>query len=330
MLSVRIRPARAIAACALALACGGLPAPEERAIPAQLPEALRDAGRQLPVEGAHNFRDLGGYATADGRRLKWGVLYRSNALADLTDDDLAYLARLGLQRVVDFRSPAERERDPDRLPASPDLDVVLRPIQGDALDPAELRDRLLAGEGSADDWQRMLVEANRAFVRDFGGVYAAFLRDLADTDELPLVFHCTAGKDRAGFAAAVALLAAGVPRETIMRDYLLTNELSADHTGRVLRLLRIFSLFRARPEAVRPLFEARREYLQAAFDAIDADFGGTDAWLRDGLAADAELLARVRANLLDPAYPARTTATPSRRRRSSASSSRRRRSATTA
>jgi protein-tyrosine phosphatase len=290
----------AIAITALLLAaCGGAPPPDERAIPARLPEAERDARRQLPVEGAHNFRDLGGYATADGHRVKWGVLYRSNALADLSDDDLAYVARLDLQRVVDFRSPAERERDPDRLPASPQLDVVLRPIGGDTLDPAELRDRLLAGEGSADDWSRMLVEANRAFVRDFGDVYAAFLHDLADAGELPLLFHCTAGKDRAGFAAATALLAVGVPRETIMRDYLLTNELSADHTEHTLLLIRIFSLFRARPDAVRPLFEARREYLQAAFDTIDEEFGGTDAWLREGLHADDELLARVKANLLD-------------------------------
>ena len=227
------------------------------------------------------------------------MLYRSNALADLSDGDLAYLERLDLERVIDFRSELERERDPDRIPASPELDVVLRPIQGDALDPAELRDRLLAGEGSADDWSGLLVDANRAFVRDFGGVYAAFLRDLADTDQLPLLFHCSAGKDRAGFAAAVALLAVGVPRETVMRDYLLTNDFSADHTEGVLRMLRIFSFFRAQPDAVRPLFEARREYLQAAFDAIDEDFGGTDAWLRQGLGADDALLARVRANLLE-------------------------------
>jgi protein-tyrosine phosphatase len=301
VLSVRIHLARAGVGAVLALslaACGGAP-PEERAIPARLPESKREAFRRLPLDGAHNLRDLGGYATAGGRRVKWGVVYRSDALADLSDDDLAYLGRLGLQRVIDFRSELERARDPDRLPASPGLDVVLRPIRGDALDPAELRERLLSGQGSADEWRDLLVEANRAFVRDFDPVYAAFLRDLGDAGELPVLFHCTAGKDRAGFAAAVALLAAGVPRETVMRDYLLTNDFSADHTDHTLRLLRVFSLFRARPDAVRPLFEARREYLQAAFDTIDADFGSTDAWLREGLGADDALLARVRENLLE-------------------------------
>jgi protein-tyrosine phosphatase len=304
MLSARVDRLRATAlAAALALtACGGTPPPDQRAVPARLPEPERESSRRLPLDGAHNFRDLGGYATADGRRVKWGVLYRSDALADLSDADLAYLERLDLKRVVDFRSRLERERDPDRIPAAAGLDVVLRPIQGDALDPAELRERLMSGDGSADDWKQLLIEANRAFVRDFGEVYAGFLRDLADAAELPVLFHCTAGKDRTGFAAAVALLAAGVPRETVMRDYLLTNHFSADHTERVLTVLRIFSLFRTQPDAVRPLFEARREYLQAAFDTIDAEFGGTDAWLRQGLGADDALLMRLRDNLLDPEH----------------------------
>lgn len=281
------------------LACGSAPPPGDRIVPAELPAALREVHRLLPVEGAHNLRDLGGYAAQDGRRLKWGVLYRSDALADLSDDDLAYLERLGLRRWIDFRSDLEVERDPDRIPASPALSVVRRPIQGDALDPAELRDRLLSGDATADEMSRMLIEGNRAFVTDFSDVYGAFLRDLGDEEKLPVLFHCTAGKDRAGFAAALALMAAGVPRHAIMRDYLLTNEFSADHTASMLRILRVVSFFRTDPDAVRPLFEARPAYLQAAFDAIDEKYGGVAAYLREGLGADDALLARVRANLLE-------------------------------
>ena len=117
---------RGIAAFALLLpllACGGGAPPDQRSIPAELPASAREAARRLPLDGAHNFRDLGGYATSDGRTLRWGVLYRSDALADLSDDDLAYLGRLGLRRVVDFRSPLERERD-----------EVLRRVQVDDLD----------------------------------------------------------------------------------------------------------------------------------------------------------------------------------------------------
>ena len=282
------------------LACGGnLPPPSERPVPSELPAAEREAQRRLPLDGSHNFRDLGGYAGAEGRAVKWGVLYRSDALADLSDDDLAYLERLELRQLVDFRSDMEVERDPDRLVASDRLRVVHRPIQGEALDPQELQDQILSGEADAANMVDLLVDANRAFVVEFDDVYAAFLRDLGDAEKLPMVFHCTAGKDRAGFAAALALLAAGVPRETIMGDYLLTNGYSEDHTRTVLNVLRIVSLFRTHPDSVRPLFEAREPYLQEAFDTIDATWGGTDAYLRQGLGADDALLARVRANLLE-------------------------------
>jgi protein-tyrosine phosphatase len=293
------RGARWTAIALLGLACGGAPPPDDRPIPARLPAAERADHRRLPVEGAHNLRELGGYATRDGLTTRWGVLYRSDALSDLSDDDVAYLDRLALRRVVDFRSDPERERDAVRLPATPGLEVMLRPIQGDGLDPEALRQSILSGEATREQMSGMLIQGNRAFVTDFSDVYADFLRALAEPANLPLLFHCTAGKDRAGFGAALALLAVGVPRETVMADYLLTNEFSADHTERVLRIVQVFSLFRTDPEEVRPLFEARREYLQTAFDTIDAKYGGTDAYLHEGLRVDDALRARLQANLLE-------------------------------
>jgi protein-tyrosine phosphatase len=198
---------------------------------------------------------------------------------------------------VDFRSAAERERDPDRLPDR--VEAVWQPIAGEGLDPAELRDRLLSGEVEARQAAAWLVEGNRAFVTEFREVYARFLRDLADPANLPTLFHCTAGKDRAGFAAALVLLSLDVPRETAMRDYLLTNVFTETKTRSLLRLIRIVSLFRADPDDVRPLFEARESYLGAAFAAIDEVHGSTDAYLRDALGIDAALRAQLRANLLE-------------------------------
>ena len=274
--------------------------PEARPIPGALPESARDAARRLPLDGAHNARDLGGYTTADGRRLRWGVAYRSDALGSLSDDDVAYLARLGVREVVDFRSDAEREREPDRLPQIPAPRVVRRPIFGQALDPAVLRERLLSGQARAAEMSEVLVAGNRAFVTDFAAVYGGFLRDLADSENLPVLFHCTAGKDRAGFAAAALLLALGVPRDTVMQDYLLTNGFSQAATDHMLRVLRVASFFRTNPDDARPLFEARREYLQAAFDAIDSRYGSDAAYLRDGLGLDDATRSRLQANLLEP------------------------------
>src|SRR5262249_38040009 len=167
-----MRPSPAIALLLLALlACGDpLPPAALRAIPAELPVAARESQRRLPLDGAANLRDLGGYRTRDGHALRWGMLYRSDALADLSRDDVAYLARLRRRRVVDFRSAAEREREPDRLPDGvPD---IWQAISGPGLDPAELRDRLLAGKVSAEQAASWLVAGNRAFARDFREVYA--------------------------------------------------------------------------------------------------------------------------------------------------------------
>lgn len=177
--------------------------------------------------------------------------------------------------------------------------VVLSPIFGEGLDPRALQDRILSGDATAEQLSRLLVEGNRAFVTEFGAQYRGFLEGLTEAENFPTLFHCTAGKDRAGFAAAVALMAVGVPRETVMRDYLLTNGYTAEHTDSTLRLIRLASLFRADPEAVRPLFEARRSYLQAAFDTIDSEYGSTDAYLRAGLGLDDDARERLRANLLE-------------------------------
>jgi protein-tyrosine phosphatase len=289
----------ALLAALAALACErGVP-PETRIIPSALPAAERESARRLPLDGAHNARDLGGYAGVDGRRVRWGKVYRSDALGDLSDDDVTYLARLGVHQVVDFRSELEREREPDRLPVSPSPRVVLRPIFGEALDPQILRDRILSGDAQADEMAEMLVEGNRAFVTEFAPVYSGFLHDLADPQNLPVLFHCTAGKDRAGFAAAALLMALGVPREKIMQDYLLTNGFSEATTRRMLNVLRVVSFFRTDPDDVRPLFEARQTYLQAAFDTIDARYGSDDAYLREGLGLDDATISRLRANLLE-------------------------------
>ena len=291
-----MRPAP-LAIALLLLACGdSLPSPRERVIPAELPRAERDAQRRLPVAGAANLRDLGGYTTRDGHTLRWGVLYRSDSLVDLSDEDVVYLDRLRLHRVVDFRSAAERERGSDRVPGG--VQEVWQPIAGAGLDPRELQDRMLAGQVSAEQASKWLVEGNRAFVEQFRETYARFLRELADPANLPTLFHCTAGKDRTGYAAALVLLALEVPRETAMRDYLLTNEYTQAKTRSLLRTIRVVSWFRANPDDLVPLFEARESYLGAAFAQIDED-GGTEAYLRDALGVDPALRERLRANLLE-------------------------------
>ncbi|MFE4396328.1 tyrosine-protein phosphatase [Streptomyces sp. CB02056] len=264
-------------------------------------------GRSLGLRGALNARDLGGYRTADGRILRPGVALRSDGLNRVTAEDLGPLGALGLRSVVDLRSMAEvRETGLDHLPGgvtlhhlpllAPDFDIVL--LVRDALaDHDPERQRALLGDGRA---AARMAGLYRWFVTDRVARerFAALLRLLADPQGPPLLFHCSAGKDRTGWAAALLLTALGVDRETVLADYLLTNERSAPVVRRVLDDFGARGLMRE-PELLLPVFRADGGYLDAAFAEVAAGWGGFDAYWRDGLGLDGEVLAGLRANLLD-------------------------------
>jgi protein-tyrosine phosphatase len=256
------------------------------------------AERRLPLEGAHNFRDLGGYRTADGHFVRWGRLYRSDDLAELTDADLEALAQLRLRWICDFRGPDERDRSPDRLPATAPPEVEVLEISGTSIPMPELRSRILSGDLDGIDMDELLIESNVAFATRFAHRYRTLFERIAEPENLPAVIHCTAGKDRTGLAAALILLSLGVPRETVFADYLATNDYVHDETERRLFFIRIASFLRTDPDQVRPLFRVRREYLQAAFDAIEAEHGTIEGYLRDALGITAAERERLRELLL--------------------------------
>jgi protein-tyrosine phosphatase len=257
------------------------------------------AERRLPLSGAHNFRDLGGYTTRDGKRVRWGLLYRSDQLSKLDDRDVEHLSELGLQLVADFRGPSERENAPSRLPEVRSPRIEQLEIADESFDPKQLERRILGGDLDEVESAQLLVGANRAFATVYRDRYARLLHQLADPGNLPALFHCTAGKDRTGFGAAVELLALGVPEEAVRRDFMLSNVYSARHIERTLTGIRLVSLLRTDPEAVRPLLSVRPEYLAAALDATREQWGSFDGYLREGLGLDDETLARLRASLLE-------------------------------
>jgi protein-tyrosine phosphatase len=256
------------------------------------------AERLLPLSGTDNFRDLGGYRAAGGRRTRWGMLFRSDDLADLSRDDLRYLSGLGVKLVCDFRSLGERERSPNRLPeVAPS--VAHLEITPEGFDPNEIEDRILSRDVEDADFETLLIEGNRAFATRFAHQYKAMFDRLEDPANLPALVHCTQGKDRTGFAAAIVLLALGVSEETVMQDYLLTNIYTANEIERTLFYLRLWLLSNDDAENVRPLLQVRREYLQAALDIIAEDYGSIDAYLTSALDLDPQDRQRLQALLLD-------------------------------
>ena len=260
----------------------------ERPIPVKFAENLREDYRKLPFTGAHNFRDLGGYKTEDGRRIKWGKIYRSDNLHSLTDEDVKYLSRLNIKSVVDFRSDEERESEPDRL--TPDMTQVLLPIK---FQPKELDDETLKNLmknltfGTLDS-SNLLTDFNIVIVKDFAEEYKKFFRHVIENNAEPIVFHCTAGKDRAGFASAMILTVLGVPREKVIEDYLLTNTYVKDHVDSEMLEIELKTFFRADTDNLRKINLVAERYIQAAFDTIDSEWGGIDNYISKALSLTEE------------------------------------------
>lgn len=261
-------------------------------MPAQFSE-LQELPIQLEFDGPNNFRELGGYPLADGGKVKLGRLFRSDHLAKMTDADLRKMDALGVKTVIDLRRQSEREDSPDRI-ENPAIQQIWLPVRAEGADVRKLRLSLEQGSISAADAENYLIQANLEFVRQFAAVYARFFEYLLDEANYPIVFHCTAGKDRAGFAAALSLLAAGASMETVFHDYLATNRCTAHYVNGIIDGLEDMPTMKASPDAVRALMQVKREYLQTAFNTIDQDYDSLDAFFEVALKLGPDQRARVR------------------------------------
>ncbi|MFF5255221.1 tyrosine-protein phosphatase [Streptomyces leeuwenhoekii] len=248
--------------------------------------ALRLADRLIELDGTVNFRDAGGYRTEDGRWVKMGVVYRSDALDKLTDADLAKLKRLGLAADYDLRTTAERTDAPDRVPEG--TRYVAANVLGDGSPVFSL-------PRTAAEAERLMIDAEKSMVgaASAKAAYSAVFADLADGDPDGTLYHCTAGKDRTGWASAALLTALGVPRETVMADYLASNDYRAEANAAALAALP------AEQAAVyKPMLDVRAAYLNSGFAEVERAYGSFAAYERKALGLDARELRELRAELL--------------------------------
>jgi protein-tyrosine phosphatase len=241
--------------------------------------------RHLNLAGASNFRDLGGYPGKDGRALRWRQIFRSNHLGHLTDADIELLRGLGLKSAFDFRGTEERAA---AMCGLTEIAVHSLPIEPTVV--AALRARLAGGAPLASaDALDVMRDSYRNYVRYNTPSFCALFAHLLE-DRAPLVIHCTAGKDRTGFACALILHALGVPDDLIAEDYLLTNRFYRRDPSASSDL----------PEEVRQvLASVEASFLAAAFDAISADYGDLESYLSDGLGLGAQERARLEARYLE-------------------------------
>ncbi len=231
--------------------------------------------RRLPLSGAVNFRDLGGYPTADNHCIKKGLVYRSDHLSRLTSADQQILQHRQFKTVCDLRTNREQQRAPDLLPTDASLRLLSLPVQADDFDPATVMERLKAGD---DLWLTMdfFIGLYRRYLDDFGPVWGKILNLATSPQNLPLVFHCTGGKDRTGICAALLLKALSVREEYILADHDCSNVCNAE------RLKPIYAKFAAlgiEPEKAAPYLQAPIEPLIAMFAHLKKTYGTIEDYL---------------------------------------------------
>jgi protein-tyrosine phosphatase len=251
--------------------------------------------RRPMVDGAPNLRDLGGYETADGRRVKWGRIFRSSHLARLTDRGLDQIRRLGIKFVCDFRTETEARKLPNRFPDSEAVGYLRLPIQHGEFEPTAVFDRIKAGDY---DWisEDFMLQGYIDSVERHPAVWARFFELLADRRHYPLLFHCTGGKDRTGAAAALLLFALGVPREAVIGDYGLSDGYNSDVRRAIYDHLKPFHVDLARVE---PYFTAPESRLRRLLDHIDARYGSAVDYLTKKAGVSAKTIAGLKDDLLE-------------------------------
>ncbi|MEU6846615.1 tyrosine-protein phosphatase [Streptomyces sp. NPDC046716] len=265
----------------------GLPAHADRQWFDLVPDhgkGLHLADRLVKLDGTVNFRDAGGYRTADGHWVKMGEIYRSDALDKLTAADLAKLKRLGIDTDFDLRMASERSAAPDRVPSG--TSYVVADVLGGQDTGTTLPTTEAAAVAMMTDGEKFMVSgasAKAAYQKVFSGI----------TDGDSVLFHCTAGKDRTGWANAALLTALGVPRETVMADYLASNDYRAEANAAALA-----SMPPEQAKVYKPLLDVRAEYLNSGFDEVEKTFGSFRAYEQRGLGLDPAELRTLKAELL--------------------------------
>jgi protein-tyrosine phosphatase len=269
-------------------------------IPAQLPPEQRAAHRLLNFEGIANFRDLGGYANEQGQQVKWGVLYRSGTFAHSSKADLQGLQQLQLATLIDFRSGGEKEEEPNQLPQPASFTVVEIPTldEGNKALVGEVMERVESGNFDGFDPDQFMLTANRQFATEFTPQFRQFIHTVLDAGGKPVAWHCSAGKDRTGFASAILLRVLGVPQETVMRDYMESKQHALEARKNQLLLLRVFKGEEA-ADKLAIMMGVEEAWLRAAFEEIDARWGSFDNYVSEGLQLTDRDIAKLRNQLLE-------------------------------
>lgn len=251
--------------------------------------------REIDMEKAVNFRDLGGMPTVDGKHTKWGMMFRSGELAELTEEDLNYMSELGIQTIADLRSDQEIEEKPDVYPNG--VRWVHLPIgnMGNT-NTQDAFKQLKEADPETFDGDALMEEVSVEFIHSTEN-YKKLFDILLSGKETPVLFHCTAGKDRTGYTAAIILATLGVDRKTIVQDYELSNYFRHDANEEMVEKAAKF--YGLDQRILRPIMGVKAPWLEKGFEKIDKEYGSFQNYLEQGIGIDSVDQMRLRKKFLE-------------------------------
>jgi protein-tyrosine phosphatase len=234
-----------------------------------------DLERRIVLDGTANFRDIGGYPAHKNNQIKWGKIFRSGHLASLTENDHQILKKIGIQSICDFRSKEEIARQPNRLPDKTTIKNLHLPIVNKSMEPTEAVARIMKGDLG---WftQDFMVNSYLEKIEAFHDVWCLFFKYLCQRSFRPLLFHCTAGKDRTGVCAALILLILGVSEKVVIHDHALSNIYNAEQIQQIEKMLRKVGVD---PDKLTDYLTAPKTAMVAVIEHINKKYGTAKNYL---------------------------------------------------
>lgn len=248
----------------------------------------------ITMKNTINTRTIGGFKNKDNLYMKNGILFRSDNLSKLSKYDINTLNILGIKTIIDFRSDYEKQREPNILPNN--IKYIEYPIEVDKTINDNIND-ILSGKINKNI-ESFLINANKDFINKYSHIYSKFIKDIINNKLENILFHCTAGKDRTGFASALILSILEIPREIILKEYLFSNY-CIDKTINIQleKVSKIMGIEKDKHKIL-PLLRVKLEYIQSAFDVIDLKYGNITNYIKNGLLISNDEIIKLKKMLL--------------------------------
>lgn len=257
--------------------------------------------RLVNLDGTDNFRDCGGYETIEGRRVKWGLLYRSDQLSNISERDVAFLKNMGLKTIVDYRSKSEASAAPNKEifgvnTYSLDPNAKIAQLAADSIDDVNksildlLKEHKFHPEKYGDPEENMYKQYKKFIYSDSSKkAYRELIKLILDEHNLPLVQHCRGGKDRTGFGVAIILLALGVREECVIYDYALTTQYRVTKNKKQMNLYKKYTKDEQTLTLLSTLQQSKAIYMETAINEMKKTYGSIDSYLKDALGIDQDV-----------------------------------------